>query len=304
MSDELINKYRPTSFDKVVGQKQICKSIESALEKNTGRSFLLSGVSGIGKTTIGRIIANMVDCPSFNIMEVDGASKTGIDDMRELLDHLQYTSSEPRVIIVDECHALSQQAIKALLKPLEEPPANVYWILCTTELKKVPKEIQTRCLAYVLQPVSRSTIQKLVAKVAKKEKLPIRKDEGALFAVAELAQGSPRQALSLLAQCGDLTDEESVRELCDVEVTASKEAIDLARMLMKGGDWKKFCKCIKDMDASPETVRIIILRYMASVVLGGKKNEKVLAIMDEFSEPFLDREGKAPIILAVARIMF
>jgi len=306
MTTELIIKYRPTTFDKIVGQDAVCKSIQRALDKKRGRSFLLSGPSGVGKTSIGRLIARKVGCTSFDLIEVDGATTTGIDAMRELTSHLHYqsTGSAARVVIVDECHALSSQAVKSTLKILEEPPANVYWVLCTTELSKVPKEVRTRCLEYKLKPVRRDDILSLLKKVSSAEKLPIRRSRESLEAVAEIAEGSPRQALSILAQVGHLKDEEEVRSLSGEDTATSKEAIDLCRLLIKGATWKDLCACISKLDAAPESVRIIVLRYMAVVVMKGKSPDRILAIMDEFSQPFLDREGKAPLLLACARLCF
>ncbi len=304
--DELILKYRPTSFDEVIGQSAVCKSISIALKKKRRRGFLLSGPSGVGKTTIGRIIAKEVGCKSFDLIEVDGASTTGIDAMREITAHLSYKSigGSSRVIIVDECHAISAQAFKSLLKVLEEPPENVYWVLCTTQLSKVPKEVRTRCLDYVLKPVSRDSIFKLLLGVAKSERLPIRKNKEALLEIADIAKGSPRQALSMLASWGHLKDEDEVRSLCTGEVGTSKEAIDLCRILMRGSSWKDLTSCIDKIESPPETVRIIILRYMATVAIKGKGPQRMLAIMDTFSEPFNDREGKAPLLLACGRLCF
>ncbi|KKK62543.1 hypothetical protein LCGC14_3003270, partial [marine sediment metagenome] len=264
------------------------------------------GPSGVGKTTIGRIIAKEVGCKSFDLIEVDGASTTGIDAMRELTTHLLYKSvgGSPRAVIVDECHAVSAQAFKSLLKILEEPPENVYWILCTTQLSKVPKEVRTRCLDYVLKPVSLPNIQNLIADIAKAERLPIRKSAEALKEITEAAEGSPRLALSMLARCGHLKDEDEVRALCTGEVGTSKEAIDLSRMLIKKASWKEIVKCIKGIDSSPESVRIIVLRYMSAILMNNNSTQLCLAILDAFSEPFNDREGKAPILLACAQLHF
>ena len=303
---EFINKYRPHTFQDVLGQESACKSISITLKKKRGRSFLLSGPSGVGKTTIGRIIAKEVGCKSFDLIEVDGATTTGIDAMREITTHLLYKSigGSSRVIIVDECHAISAQAFKSLLKVLEEPPENVYWILCTTQLSKVPKEVRTRCLDYVLKPVPRTDILKLLAEVAKAERLPIRRNQEALTEIADAAEGSPRLALSMLARCGHLKDEDEVRALCTGEVGTSKEAIDLSRMLIKRADWKRIVSCIKGIDSSPESVRIIILRYIAAVLMNNNNIQLCLAILDAFSEPFNDREGKAPLLLACAQLHF
>lgn len=300
--DALILKYRPETFDEVIGQAAVCKSVSAALKKHRGHAFLFSGPSGVGKTSIGRIIAREVECEPIDLIEVDGASTTGIDAMRDLLSHLQYASPGPRVIIVDEVHAVSSQAVKSLLKSLEEPASNVYWVLCTTELSKVPREIRTRCLDYTLKPVPRKGLLGLVIRVAKEEQMKIRRSLESLAVIAELADGSPRQALSILAQCSDLTDEEEVRSLCAGVEPASKEAVDLCRLLLKGGNWQQLSACIAKIDTPPESVRIIVLRYMAATIIKTKSPQRVLAVMEEFSQPFLDREGKAPILLACGRL--
>lgn len=305
MTEELINKYRPTNFTGVIGQDSICKSIKLALKKKRGRSFLLSGPSGVGKTTIGRIIAKSVGCSPIDIIEVDGATTTGIDAMRELISHLAFKNigGSPRAIIVDECHAISAQAFKSLLKILEEPPEGIYWILCTTEFSKVPQAVRTRCLDYKLKSVSKDNIRSLIVAIAKEEKLPIRKSKSSVQIIIDFAEGSPRQAISMLAQCGHLKEPEEVEALCTAEAS-SQEAIDLCRLLLKGANWKQLCSCINKINVSSESVRIIVLRYMSAVAIKGGKPQLTLAVMDEFSQPFLDREGKAPLLLACGRLCF
>ena len=118
------------------------------------------------------------------------------------------------------------------------------------------------------------------------------------------AEGSPRLALSMLARCGHLKDEDEVRALCTGEVGTSKEAIDLCRLLVKGAGWKDLCICIEKIESPSESVRIIVLRYMTIVAIRGKDPQRMLAIMEEFSQPFLDREGKSPILLACGRLCF
>ena len=306
MSEELINKHRPSTFDEVIGQDAVIKSIQSSLAKKRARTFLLTGPSGVGKTTIGRLIAKEVKCSAFDLREIDGATHTGAEAMREVTASLQFRSlnGSARVIIIDECHAISSQAWKATLKSLEEPPEGVYWVLCTTEPTKVPKEVKTRCAAYDLKPVATDTIQVMITKVAKTESLPIGKSDEALEAIAEAAEGSPRQALTFLAQCGDLKDEDAVREMCKSGAVASKEAIDLCRLLIKGSDWPSLTKCIAALTSPPESTRIIVLRYMSSVTMKDRKPQRALAIMDAFAQPFQDREGNAPLLLACARLCF
>ncbi len=304
---ELINKYRPKLFKHVIGQDEICRSIRKAIKDGTGRSFLLAGPTGVGKTTLGRLIAKDVGCPPNEVMEIDGASNTGIDDMRGITSHFGYKSltGHPRVIIVDECHAISAQAWKSLLKSIEEPPEDVYWVLCTTELGKVPAEIKKgRCLVYSLKPISFEEIRESVFWVGKNEGMAIIDSPKGLNVIADLAQGSMRAGLSMLAKAGHLTDEDDIMEICSEEGGgANKEAIDLCRLLMGNTNWKQVATCISNISSPPESVRIVVLRYMSAVALKKPKPQKELAIMEEFSEPFQDREGKAPILLACARLM-
>jgi len=293
----------------VIGQDDVVQSIQSALGKKRGRAFLLTGGSGVGKTTLGRLIAKQVGCSEHDVIEEDGATNTGIDAVRAIQNRLQFKSltGSARTVIIDESHSLSKAAWQSLLKVLEEPPPDVYWVLCTTESDKVPKTVRTRCLAYDLQPVGVEKIVALLQKVRDAEVLKIR--SVGLRLVAEAAEGSPRQALAFLATVGHLKSEQQIRPLLAAGPEEKKEVIDLCRALLacaSGGStsWKKMTSLLRALSAPPESTRIVVLRYMAAVALSGSdKSLPALQVMEAFSEPFLDREGPAPIVRACARVL-
>ena len=301
-------KYRPCNWDEVLGHEAVVNSIRAALAKKSARTFLLTGGSGVGKTTIARLIAKEVGCSPSDIIEIDGATNTGIDDMRAVIERLQYKSltGNARAVILDESHAVSKQSFQSMLKSLEEPPTDVYWVLCTTEPERIPKNIRTRCLQYDLRPVSTDEILVLLETVVKREKLVVK--DKTLELIIEAAEGSPRQALVFLAECAELKDSASVKSLLKT-VGESKEAIDLCRILLsvasgKGVPWSGVAKLIRAVESPPETTRIIVLRYMATVVLSGSpdKSGPAADVLDAFATPFLDREGNAPLARACLQV--
>jgi DNA polymerase-3 subunit gamma/tau len=191
-------KYRPQTLDEVLGQKDIIM----ALKRKIPRANLFIGMSGIGKTTIARIIANMATggkAGLSNILEVDAASYSGVNDMRQVINQTSFKAigaSPLKTVIVDECQRLSEAAWTALLKPIEEPPAHVIWCLCTTEGDKVPETILTRCVAHNLQPAGNAEILAFMRKIIAVEGLTV--DEDVLKEIVTDSHGSPRQALTYL----------------------------------------------------------------------------------------------------------
>lgn len=215
-------KYRPQTLQDVVGQESLVASIAHAMTTNSlSHAILLHGIRGVGKTTTARIIAKGLNCESgptqtpcgtcsscksiaqdahLDVIEMDAASHTGVDDIRELIETAKYRAVQGRykIYIIDEVHMLSKSAFNALLKTLEEPPPSVKFIFATTEIKKIPDTILSRCMRFDLLRMDHQTIQKRIQWIADTEGFSI--DEDAKILIARAAEGSMRDALSLLDQ--------------------------------------------------------------------------------------------------------
>lgn len=218
----LARKWRPKTFSQLVGQEHISKPLINALQNNRlHHAYLFTGTRGVGKTSVARILAKAFNCEQginadpclkcdaciaieqnrfLDLIEIDGASKTKVEDTRELLDNVQYAPSHGRfkIYLIDEVHMLSQHSFNALLKTLEEPPAHVKFILATTDPQKVPITVLSRCLQFNLKHLSEEQIAKHLQFILTEEQQPF--EENALSVLAYAAQGSMRDALSLLDQ--------------------------------------------------------------------------------------------------------
>jgi DNA polymerase-3 subunit gamma/tau len=303
--NDLVSKYRPKALDAVRGQDAAVRALEGVLKKKSSRSLIFHGPSGTGKTTLARIVASQVGCQGSNLTEVDAATHTGIDAMREITGKLNYTGlgkSQTRVIIVDEAHALSKVAWQSLLKSVEEPPAHAYWIFCTTEPDKIPATIRTRCASFALKSVGVSDLKDLIQEVAKAEGMKVQKE--ILSLMAKEAGGSPRQALSNLAICSGCKTTEEAAALLQTG-SESAEVIDLCRALMKGRlSWKKAMDLIRPLkDMNGESIRQVVVAYFSSVALGGRDPELCLSILEAFGEPYPSQAKIYPVILSLGMIL-
>lgn len=278
---------RPKSWDEVIGQSQLVRSIQSSI-KSGAQSFLLTGPSGVGKTSIGRLIAKEVGCLKANLIEIDAATNSGVDAMRLITEAANFNplGGGSKVVIVDECHALSSQAWQSLLKSIEEPPQHVYWVLCTTERGKVPTTIQTRCHDYDLNRVSALDLVEFLKDVVARREITLQVSDLIDIAV-EQASGSPRQALVNLSKIKDCKTAKQAERLLEVVREDDAEAIDLCRALMNNKPWGSIAEILRKLDGkNPESVRIVVFAYMSKVVLGGKPSKRFFAILDAFSEPY------------------
>ena len=220
----LARKYRPSTFSEVVGQEHILKALENSIEHNKlHQAYMFSGTRGVGKTTIARVFAKCLNCQKgdmpqvvpcnecaacieikagrhIEFLEVDAASRTGVDDMRELLESVQYkpTNARYKIYLIDEVHMLSKSSFNALLKTLEEPPPHVMFLMATTEVEKVPKTVLSRCLQLNLKIIPENQIRDHIQSLLDLES--IKYDEESLLLIASSAQGSIRDGLTLLDQ--------------------------------------------------------------------------------------------------------
>jgi DNA polymerase-3 subunit gamma/tau len=244
-------KYRPQEFKDLIGQEIMAQTITNAIKLGkTPNAYLLTGIRGVGKTTTARLIAKTLNCEKNNdskiicsdkifcptcqeiinsnhidILEMDAASKTGIDDIRELIENSKYspTSAKFKIFIIDEVHMLSKQAFNGLLKTLEEPPPSLKFILATTEVRKIPITILSRCQRFDLKRVSVEQLCSHLKKIAEKENGKISKD--AIKLIARTSEGSVRDSISLLDRA---LISQSIVENKIVEDTDVREMLGLA----------------------------------------------------------------------------
>jgi DNA polymerase-3 subunit gamma/tau len=259
----LARKYRPSTFAELIGQDALVRTLTNAFAQNRiAHAFMLTGVRGVGKTTTARIIARALNCigpdgkggPTItpcgvcdncvaiaadrhvDVMEMDAASRTGIDDIRELIDGVRYAPGAARykVYIVDEVHMLSKQAFNALLKTLEEPPPHVKFIFATTEIRKVPITVLSRCQRFDLRRIDAEILIEHFNRIAAAESVTVEPDAMAL--IARAADGSARDGLSLMDQAiargGGIVTGEQVRDMLGLADRAV--VLDLFEAVMGG----------------------------------------------------------------------
>jgi DNA polymerase-3 subunit gamma/tau len=279
-------KYRPDNFDNLIGQEVLVKTITNAINTNRiANAFLLTGIRGVGKTTTARIIARVLNCVGADgkgsatptpcgvcsnctsikedrhpdVMEMDAASRTGVDDIREIIDSARYlpTMARYKIYIIDEVHMLSKNAFNALLKTLEEPPSHVKFIFATTEIRKIPITILSRCQRFDLRRIDNETLVPFLANIAEKENTEIEK--GALEMIANASEGSVRDSLSLLDQAISHSNSKVTTEMArDMLGLADKtKIIDIFDNIAKG-DAAAALSILKELyDASADPVLVI-----------------------------------------------
>lgn len=289
----LYRKYRPSKLKEVVGQTVIIQILRQILKSGSiPHSFIFAGTRGIGKTTIARIFAKAINCEKLtfgdacgkcanclaieqeqtvDIVEIDGASNNGVDEIRDLRDKCVFLPQnlKYKVYIIDEVHMLTTAAFNALLKTLEEPPTHVVFILATTEPHKIPKTIQSRCMNFSFLTLTEAEIEGQIIEVAKKEKITLEKEAAAL--IAKKAEGAMRDALVLLdkavAYAGQKIDKETVLKI------------------IGGVDENEILKIINSLDSADLTSAVAMLDALLKA--GKSENSIIDALIDNFKQILL-----------------
>ncbi|MGB1333542.1 MAG: DNA polymerase III subunit gamma/tau [Porticoccaceae bacterium] len=277
----LARKWRPNTFSEMVGQEHVLQALINALDNDRlHHAYLFTGTRGVGKTTIARILAKCLNCEEgvsskpcgvcsscqeiasgrfIDLMEVDAASRTGVDDMRDLLDNVQYAPARGRykVYLIDEVHMLSKQSFAALLKTLEEPPEHVKFLFATTDPQKLPITVLSRCLQFNLKNLSTDKISQHLNYVLGEEKLP--SEELGTLALARAADGSMRDALSLTDQAighggGAITESDVNAMLGTIDRSF---AIGICNALIAGNGTQLLAEVSKIAELSPDYVMVL-----------------------------------------------
>ncbi|HUO50158.1 MAG TPA: DNA polymerase III subunit gamma/tau [Candidatus Paceibacterota bacterium] len=230
----LYRQYRPQDFDEVRGQEQVTETLKKSIKNGKiAHAYLFSGGRGTGKTSVARILAAALGVSSKDLYEIDAASNTGVDNIRELREGVQTSpfDSKYKFYIIDEAHMLSKAAWNALLKTLEEPPAHAIFVLATTERDKVPDTIQSRCEVYTFAQPTREVLTQAVTDVAKKEGYTLERSAAELIAL--LAEGSFRDALSILQKVLAVSNDKKI-DVAEVEAVSGAPRGEIVRELLSG----------------------------------------------------------------------
>lgn len=298
--EELYRKYRPQTFEEMVGNELAIKSLKKELE-NGSHVFLLVSPSGCGKTTVGRIMAKEVGAGPLSIHEVNSSNNRGIDTAREIMEQMQYTpvDGDATVWIIDEAQGITPSGQQAFLKAFEDTPDYVYFFLCTTDPQKLIAPLKTRCSVINLKPLSDDEMSFLIKRTARAEKKKVSPE--VVEKIVSIAQGSGRQALKTLAKVLYLdSDEEMLKILSSETSDDSAECIALCRLLMNANcSWAKLAPVLKDLDLSDaERIRQAVMGYMSAVLLKGNANNQAMAALQAFSSADTYRNNKHAIIVA------
>ena len=296
----LADKYRPSEFKEVRGNEQLVNIIERTLrKKERPQTYILQGTRGCGKTTLARIMACELGAEGRDLKELNISDMRGIDTARQLIENVAYMpmESSAKVIILNEVHQGTKDFQNAMLEKLEEPPPNVYFILCTTEPIKLLDTVRSRCalLKYRVKPLTRRDMKVLITSVLDEEGADW--DTRDISQLIRLAEGIPREALILLDGLIELQGRRLVKALEEIEKQSKELPIELARALTKRQSWKETVRILRALEGEDvEGVRRLVLKYLRKVLLDNPSGEIAFSV-ECFEDNFYD-SGMAGLILA------
>lgn len=306
----LQTSHRPQIIEDLYGNPHVKESLEAVLSrtKDKPHSFLITGASGCGKTTIGYIIKNMVECADSDFYYYNAANTRGIDTIREIAENSKYPPmfGKSKVYLLDECHMATKNASEAALLLLEDTQPFCYFVLCTTEPEQLKDTLKRRCHHYTVMPLKSTEMMELLEDTLSREKIK-GYPKTILTQIIKISNGSPGKALKFLDMVIDITNDEYAMKLLSAE-DAETQAIDLCRILVDFQNgaaykWKEAQNVLRDLEADAESVRFQILGYMNKCMLGKGNTAQFAEIAANFIESF-SYSGKAGLILATYSAIF
>lgn len=298
-SQALHHKHRPKTFDEVLGNKEGIAMSESLLSREFDaipRSWLFVGESGTGKTTMIRIIKDMLGCSDADYHEYNSANTRGIDSIREIASNSRLSAMQGtvKVYLLDEFHQVTGPAMQAALKMLEDAPPSTFFFLGTTNPEKLPKAIKTRCTTIKMKTLPYKMISTYLGELAVKEGI-----EGypptLCTAIAKASQGSCREAVKILDQIIDIEDDDLAMSAIESSLGDESGIDELCRALLGNSKWSTVASILKTMDMDAETARMVILKWFTKVLLS-KGEDKVAEMIDIFKENYYD-SGRAGLVV-------
>lgn len=294
--------YRPKSFDEMLGNKSTIASLKAIYgrESDWPHSVLIQGPKGCGKTTIARIITDLLGCRGNDFIEINSSNDRGIGTARSIMDGSRFKPmmGKTRVYLLDEVHMTTPDFQNAMLKPLEDAPPHAYFLLCTTDPARLIPALRSRCHTFEVQYLTEKEVVSLLQGVLKQEKVKISVE--ILKKISEASDGCSRDALKILDQVIDMEPSE-MEDAIVAFAYGEKQVIDLYNALIKKQDWKRLSSIVAQMDLSnPESARRAIIGLAASKIMKGEDIVMAALIFDVFKDP-LYNTGKPGFICAAYR---